>query len=60
MESYKKYLFYLEMFVYKVKMFVCLGDYMYEFSIIYFILLLRNRDLGNLFKILELSGRVCI
>lgn len=48
------------MFVYKVKMFVCLGDYMYEFSIIYFILLLRNRDLGNLFKILELSGRVCI
>lgn len=60
LESYKKHSFYSEMFVNKAKMPVCLGDHMYEFSIIYSILLLRNRDLGNLPKILELSGRACI
>ena len=47
------------MFVYKAEMSVDVGECMHKFSIIYSTLLLRNRDLSNLSKVLELNDRAC-
>lgn len=38
---------------------VDVGECMHKFNIIYSILLLRNRDLSNLSKVLELNDRTC-